>query len=362
MIPATAFPSNYAMARETFLAAAKSRGLAIESHVNPVGLGAEGEKLAMDIAVLGAMDWPQALIVSSGTHGAEGFCGSGCQLSLLHDDILLRLAERERIALILVHAINPYGFSYLQRTNEDNVDLNRNFLGFDQPYPENPVYDRLHPLLVPDSWPPSEANEQALSQAQQALTAEERKSLSGGQASHRDGLFYAGQAPAWSNEMVRAMLRRHAATRQAVAWIDLHTGLGPYGHGEKIFAALDATVTARARQWWGMDLMASSSPDSVSPRIAGYITQSARQECPTAAITTMTLEYGTRPNDVVRQALRGDAWLRRHPDASPALRRSIKAALRDAFYIDADDWKGMIIGQFRATMLQTLYGMARQDR
>ena len=104
--------------------------------------------------------------------------------------------------------------------------------------------------------------------------------------------------------------------------------------------------------------MASSSPDSVSPRIAGYITQSARQECPEAAITTLTLEYGTRPNDVVRQALRGDAWLRRHPDAPAPLRHSIKAALRDAFYIDVDDWKGMIIGQFRAIMLQTLYGMS----
>ena len=32
--------------------------------------------------------------------------------------------------------------------------------------------------------------------------------------------------------------------------------------------------------------------------------------------------------------------------------------MRDAFYIDADDWKGMVMGQFRALALQTINGLA----
>lgn len=53
--------------------------------------------------------------------------GSGCQLALLHDaDLKARLA-RAGVGLLLIHDIDPYGFSHLQRTNEDNFDVNRNF-------------------------------------------------------------------------------------------------------------------------------------------------------------------------------------------------------------------------------------------
>lgn len=358
MNAATAFSKSYAEARERFLSAVREAGLTLENHVNPAGKGAQGEELATDVAIFGAADWKKAILVSSGTHGVEGFCGSGCQGSLLRDEGISRLLERERIALILVHAVNPYGFSHLHRTNEDNIDLNRNFYNHAAGYPANDGYDALHEWLMPAAWPPDIANEQALMAAQSELRPELRARLSSGQVSHPDGLFYAGRQPAWSNRTIRDLLRRHAGARRSLAWIDIHTGLGPYGHGEKIFGSADEATVARARRWWGKDLIQSSNPDSVVSRIAGYITPSARQECPNAAVTAMTLEYGTLPQNAVRLGLRGDAWLRRHPDAPESLRREIKQMLRDAFYIDSDDWKGMILGQFRAVMLQTIYGLA----
>ena len=58
------------------------------------------------------------------------------------------------------------------------------------------------------------------------------------------------------------------------------------------------------------------------------------------------------------QALRGDQWLRNHPDADAATRTVIKRQIRDAFYCDADDWKGMVYGQARAAVLQALQAMA----
>ncbi len=48
--------------------------------------GAEGEEIGTDTALLGAADAAKLFIVSSGTHGPEGFSGSACQLSLLNDD------------------------------------------------------------------------------------------------------------------------------------------------------------------------------------------------------------------------------------------------------------------------------------
>ncbi len=45
------------------------------------------------------------------------------------------------LAVVLIHAINPYGFAWIRRVNEDNVDLNRNCIDFGAAIPENPGYD-----------------------------------------------------------------------------------------------------------------------------------------------------------------------------------------------------------------------------
>ena len=61
------------------------------------------------------------------------------------------------------------------------------------------------------------------------------------------------------------------------------------------------------------------------PRTMGHITGMAPEECPDAAITPSTLEYGTLPNPAVRRALRGEAWLAGHPNAPDALRKESAA-------------------------------------
>jgi hypothetical protein len=32
------------------------------------------------------------------------------------------------VTLVFIHAVNPYGFHHDRRVNEDNIDINRNFL------------------------------------------------------------------------------------------------------------------------------------------------------------------------------------------------------------------------------------------
>ena len=62
-------------------------------------------------------------------------------------------------ASCFLHALNPYGFSHLRRTNEDNVDLNRNFRDFSTLPPPNAAYAEVHGFMVPATWPPSPENE-----------------------------------------------------------------------------------------------------------------------------------------------------------------------------------------------------------
>lgn len=156
------FSNTYAAAGEQFLAAAAQSGAHIESHILSSYRGLAGDELATDVARLGPHDAGRLLILSSGTHGPKGFCGSGCQIALLRDDDWLERIGRSGVAVLPVHAINPYGFPHLQRTDEDNVDPNRNCLPFDEPLRANTRYAELQPLLLPETWPPCARNKQAI--------------------------------------------------------------------------------------------------------------------------------------------------------------------------------------------------------
>jgi hypothetical protein len=179
------------------------------------------------------------------------------------------------------------------------------------------------------------------------------------QGQHHDpkGLFFGGQGPTWSNQTIRKVLRQHGGQAQKFAWIDLHTGLGPSGVGERIYAGdNDAQAIARARQWWG-NITSIYDGTSSSAFLTGLMWMSVKDECPQAEHTGIALEYGTLPMNDMLMALRADHWLHLHPEASDELKKSIKAQIFNAFYTDTDEWRTQIITQARDAMAQALQGL-----
>ncbi|MEJ2897131.1 M14 family metallopeptidase [Bordetella avium] len=357
--PRQYFCHNYVEARNAFQEAARQQKADLSTHLLPGRLGAQGEALAMDLAYLGPPDADQLLILSSGTHGVEGFCGSACQLALLNDDGLLELIRRKQLGCLLIHAINPHGFSHLRRVNEDNIDLNRNFRPNDEPI-ENPAYDQLHEILLPKQWPPSADNDAALLDYQQKHGyAGFREAVTTGQTAHPDGLFYGGQTPSWSNLTLRTALHRYGRTRQRIAWIDVHTGLGPYGHGEKIHGGRpeDHDNLALTRQIWGSDVIAAWENDSASRQVKGHALGALFEACPDTANFAIALEFGTRSPTSLFQ-LRAEQWFEQRPHlARSSGQIQAKRELRDAFYVDEDIWMAMILAQSRSTILQACRGL-----
>ena len=359
MTAAAFFSQSYAEARARFLQAAATAGLAVESHPHPLP-GQEGEPLAMDVARFGPADARSLLLISSACHGVEGFCGSGVQNALLADADFHRQATAAGVAVLYVHALNPYGFSWWRRTTHENVDLNRNFHDFSQPLPANPGYAALAELIVPATWPPAPESEAALA----AFAAEHgpralQTAISGGQHTHADGLFYGGSAPTWSHLTLRRVLQTHGARCARLAWIDLHTGLGPNGVGERIFACKDdAAALARARAWWGLGITSIYDGSSSSARLTGLMWLTAYQECAQAEYTGIALEYGTLPLDQMLYALRADQWLANHPQTDAATAAAMKRQTRDAFYSDNDVWKASIVEQGLTAARQAVAGLA----
>lgn len=355
----SAFARSYASARTQFLEAATGAGLHVESLPHPLP-GRDGEPLAMDVALDGDAGSERLLIVTSACHGVEGYCGSGVQVFALHDAQWRARAREAGVAVLYIHALNPYGFSHLRRVTQENVDLNRNFHDFTRPLPENPAYRAVHPLLLPEVWPPDAANQKAVRDfiATHGVTAWQA-AISSGQHEFADGLFYGGRAPTWSNATLRAVLARHAGGARRIAWIDLHTGLGPSGVGERIWAGRNsAPDVARARRWWGEKVTSIYDGSSTSPLLTGLMWESIHDAAPQAEYTGIALEYGTEPITEVLDALRGDHWLALHPDAPAALAESIKARVLRAFYTDTDAWKEQIISQARQALIQAVDGLS----
>ena len=356
------FSASYAQARGKFLEAAATAGLQVTSHPHPLP-GRDGEALAMDVALDGPRDADRLLIVTSACHGVEGYCGSGVQVFALHDAEWREQARALGVAVLYVHALNPFGFSHVRRATHENVDLNRNFQDFTKPLPVNEAYRALRPMLLPELWPPDADNAAGVSAFIEANgMAAFQSAITRGQHEFPEGLFYGGTAPTWSNQTFRQVLRDHARQARHIAWIDLHTGLGPNGVGERIFACRDdPAALARARQWWdGQGTTPVTSiydGSSSSAFLTGLMWMALYEECPQAEYTGIAMEYGTQSMAEVMQALRGEHWLNLHPHAPQALARQIKQQMMDAFYTDTDAWKGQIVSQARQALFQAVQGL-----
>ncbi|WP_311136329.1 DUF2817 domain-containing protein [Pseudomonas hygromyciniae] len=268
--------------------------------------------------------------------------------------------QRQDLAVLYLHAINPCGFSWLRRVSEDNVDLNRNFIDFAQPVPDNPDYRILAPPLLPRRQPPTLFS--TLGLAEYALRHGRKPPQSAitlGQHSHPEGLFFAGTAPAWSNLQLRQIIRRLGNHSRRIGWIDVHTGPGPCGVGERIYEGLNhPSDIARARSWWGPQVTTNVDGTSSSAMLDGTLDLAVMEECPHAQYNGLTLEYGTQPGPRVLEALRADHWLHTHPQTAQARRVQIKRQLRDAFHIETEGWKRPVLERAREVTALSLRSLA----
>jgi hypothetical protein len=359
MSASTHFSADYAEARRKFLDAATGAGARLRRYESPAR-GPNGEALSTDTAWIGPRDAAAVLMTISATHGVEGFCGSGIQAGSFAAGLHRELPPG--VALLAVHAINPYGFAWLRRVTEENVDLNRNFVDHAQPAPANAEYDLLADAICPAAW--DDATRAAAWARLDAFGHEHgaaalQKALTGGQYGHPDGIFYGGTAPTSARRTLERILEDELVGVRRLAVIDFHTGLGPYGYGEPIVMARDdAPEFARARRWFGDDVTSPLSGSSRSADLAGVNLYGIARALPGVELTGVGLEFGTLEWRQVLDAVRGDNWLHIHGDPDSPRGRALKRVIRDAFYCDKDDWKSMLLEQGIARQREALRGLA----
>ena len=358
--PAEVFARDYGEARELFLAAARAAGATLEAHRHPLG-APDGGALHADVAWLGPRDATRVVLTVSATHGVEGFAGSACQTDWL---IGARKTGLPRgVSMMILHAVNPHGFARRRRVNEDNVDINRNFIDFTAPPPENEGWRRLAPVVCPEVMDDgADAAYRALSRdfIQRHGERDYVRAVSGGQYSHPGGVFHGGGAPVWSHRLLRRLTERWLAATRHLAVVDIHTGLGPWGHGELICRhPPESDALSRARRWYGDGVTSPALDESASPVATGNLRMAFALWRPEIELTAVGLEFGTYPAERVFEAIRADNWLHIHGRLDSRRARAIKAEIREMFDPDDDGWRRLVLARGAEVQRRALDGLAR---
>ena len=352
------FSRTYFEAREKFLSAAPG------ARAYPCSAsGPSGEDLFTDAAWFGSPDARNLLVLVSGTHGAEGYCGSAAQLVFLKAKLHESLPPST--AVLLVHALNCYGFAWDRRITAEGIDLNRNFVDFSRPVPSNPGYEELAGHLVP-----ADISDEGLRRAEAAIAAYRsrhgewnfQKARTTGQYTCPGGMFYGGAGPSEARRVIEQIgIDYRVADREQVVIIDYHTGLGPYGYGElqaEQSSGLDGYE--RARKIFGPSVTSPDLGSSSAVAITGCQDDYWERILGDRHVY-VAFEFGTFSRDSAREAERGDNWLfMYHPEETDTeVGRSMRAKTKLHFYPQASDWEEMIVWRSHQVHRQAMEAFAR---
>lgn len=350
------FPTGYAAARQCWLARLNK----LTGHIRHLpypcaGSGPEGEPLLTDTAWIGPEDASRVLVLLAGTHGIEGFAGSAIQLDQLGLLAEGQVAIPADTAVLMVHALTPWGYAWQRRCDEDGVDLNRNCVDFSGPLPENANYAAIkETLYLTDA---AQRQIALLEFEQQHGRVALEKAISAGQYSDPSGPFYGGKAPAHGRRVCEDLISRYALQQRDLAVIDLHTGLGSYGYGEIICDHQpDSLGTRAAQNWYGesvaLPLLGTSS--SV-PKLGllDFMWHAIMNE----RSCYVTLEFGSFSTDQLFEILLRDHQLWAQTDNQPARLEHRNIMLRH-FYPNDQAWREMVLFRARQVIAQGLSGVS----
>ena len=353
VIDTSLFSATYAVGRQRWLAAL-SKDMPRLSYPC-AGAGPKGEALITDAVWIGSEEAEKVVVIIAGTHGIEGFAGTAIELDVLRlitDGLIVIPANT---AVLMIHALTPWGYAWLRRCDGDGVDLNRNVVDFSSTLPENSGYELLRPALFLADVRQRRSAFAEFEQQHGRVALE--KAISAGQYSDPAGPFYGGKFPAHGRLVINDLISKYSLQERDLAVIDLHTGLGSYGYGEIICDHQpDSAGAFVAQHWYGdsvtLPLLGTSSsvPKTGLLDYAWHAIMNERS-------CYITLEFGTFRTEQLFEVLLRDhqLWAQAGNDLA---RLQHSGLMRRHFCPHDQAWREMVLFRARQVIAQALRGLS----
>jgi hypothetical protein len=320
--------------------------------------GGRDRDLTIDWLYIPAQAQPgRLLIVTSGIHGVEGPAGSAVQRHFMTE--VLPKTDLAEMSVLLVHALNPFGFRHMRRVTENNVDLNRNLDVEPALFAlENPGYRTIDALINPVE-PVDLGSMQHRLFAERAVLrilrhgmATLRQAALQGQYELPRGIYFGGEAFEPQKAGLESLIRRIAPGHGAVMAIDLHTGYGERGTLHlypnpplvpRIETDTEAVFAGHHIDWPQKDPTFYSTTGGLLDWIGKLLDLEAQRYVP------MVFEYGTLNSQTTpgaldsihRMVLENQGW--HHGHATPADEGEVRRRFHEMFYPSSPRWRTQIV-------------------
>jgi len=314
----------------------------------------EALDLQVTVADLPALRPERLYVLCTGIHGIEGYAGSAIARQLLIDT--LQRIDPSTTSLLLVHALNPYGFAKLVRVNANNVDLNRNCeaQGEDLFATDSAAYAALTGLLGPKRAASTRSLERLrfrsglLAALTQHGAPTLRQASLAGQYLDARGIFYGGRDVQPEIAFFQTLYETAARAHQEVLLTDLHTGYGSRGEAYPLFGRADSPEVRAFTELGVTDTSGQDKTYTVHGDLVGYCYKTAKRVRPAGVFNGLVIELGTHGLSLVDQmrdlfTVVSENQLRQHGAADAGSPERVREQFRELFYPSSAAWRDRVV-------------------
>ncbi len=349
------------------VAALEEDGIAVEVSEYAVD---ESDDLYIDNIYLPSGGERKNLIVlTTGVHGMEGYIGS-VMLDVFFEEIYPTL-DTDTTGVLVIANVNPYGMKYMRRYNENNVDLNRNFIldweSFD--LTSNKDYPEVKEFLQPEGKIGNAFWHEAgfyMSLAKEALTKGADKvsdALLTGQYEYPEGVYYGGTGDEVSTAYLKGVFNDCLdGEYENIVHIDVHSGYGPR-YNMVIFNSVYETMTeAQTKAAFNYDYVISHDSESfyaTTGDTTDYFYRLAESKETDKTLFSTCFEFGTIGDSFIDSILSLKYTVdenRQHwyPSDNAVTSEVVQENYYELFYPTETKWREKTVADFKQATLGVL--------
>ena len=359
------FFDEYDEVREHLLATVDNlKNQGIETDLYSHAIDVEEDLYIDTIYLPSSTEQKNLVVLTTGVHGIEGYIGS-VMLDVFWQEMYPDL-NKENTGVLVIANVNPYGMKHHRRYNENNVDLNRNFIidweAFDTTV--NKDYPKVDQFLGPQKkmgnalWHEAGFYASMVKEVVANGADSISNALLGGQYEYPQGVYYGGAGDEQSTTYVKDVFEWTLGESQYenVVHIDVHSGYGPR-YNMVIFNSVYETMNeAETKALFGYDNVISYDSESfyaTTGDTTDFYYRLKEQMGAETALFSTCFEFGTIGDSFLDSIIsmkytieeNQDHW---YPTTDKVMNAIVRERYQELFYPTEMEWREKTVADFAA--------------